>query len=347
MENRLLKSSLLFLLLPCQSISAIEISKHLSTIVEPEPIDRIHPKYPVKAAKENRAGWSKFSFVIEKDGSVSNILELDSSGSKDFSKAAAKAIKRWKYQPALENGEPIQQCVNTVQLDFRMRKGRDVVRKHFKKNYNLALDALNEKKYSRVEELILKMEKFNYRYIAENNLLQTISASYAEAIGNNRKQLKHLSNISFLNDDRKTKKYKLSILSNRFLLAVSLNEFQSAYRAYNKLKDMEEAKPYMTKYDEIITKVDAFIGGEQDIVINADIENKDFWQYSLVRNEFSLANVKGSLNKLDIRCANKRHVYTVENNNTWKLPKTWENCSLFVYGEDNTSFKLIEHPIKS
>ena len=103
----------------------------------------------------------------------------------------------------------------------------------------------------------------------------------------------------------------------------------------------------MAKYAQTIAKVDAFIDGDKDFIVDAMIKESDYWSYRLVRNEFSLTTIEGSLNKMDVRCENKRHVYTVENNNTWSIPRTWKNCSLYIYGDDNTQFKLVEHPMKS
>ena len=160
-----------------------ELSKHLTTVVEPEPIKRVHPKYPQKAAREGRSGWSKFSFIVEKDGTVSNIIEIASSGSTDFSKAAEKALKSWRYQPAMENGEPVQQCLNTVQMDFRISNGSDGVRRRFSKTYKKAMQAFEAKDYQQLEELLDKLRSFDYRHIGENNYLHTISALYAEQLG--------------------------------------------------------------------------------------------------------------------------------------------------------------------
>jgi len=176
--------------------------------------------------------------------------------------------------------------------------------------------------------------------------MHTLAAEYAEAVNNKEKQLYHLNQIKF-HAENATEQHKLAVLNKRFSLAVGLNKFKLAYNTYNRLKKLEAAKPYMAKYEQVIANVDAFIGGDQNLVVEAVINEADYWFYQLVRNEFSLAEVNGSLNKMDVRCANKRHVYTVENNNTWTIPKSWKNCSLYVYGDDNTRFKLIEHPMKS
>lgn len=347
MKNTIKLFTILSLLLSTLPVFTIEISKHLSTIVDPEPLVRISPKYPMEAARQSRSGWTKFSFIIEKDGSVSNIVEIDSSGSEDFSKAAVKALRKWKYQPAMENGKPIQQCVNTVQLDFKMSLDKSGgVRRRFNKAYSLAVEALNEQNFVRVEELIAKMASYKYRHVTENNFLHLISAQYYESLGDKQKQLSSLNKVRFSFDNLVSDNHMLSVFRKRFLLSAHLNKFKSAYNAYQKIKKLDVAQESLEKYDQVIKQIDEFIEGEQDIVVVAGIEDEDFWSYPLVRNKFSLVDINGSLNKLDVRCANKRHIYSVEENNTWSIPKNWKNCSVLVYGDDNTHFKLIEHPLK-
>ncbi len=54
---------------------------------------------------------------------------------------------------------------------------------------------------------------------------------------------------------------------------------------------------------------------------NADILDNDYFHHALGRNKFTITNISGMLTKMDIRCANKRHLYSIENNNTWKTPE--------------------------
>ncbi|PYV83006.1 MAG: hypothetical protein DMG05_27055 [Acidobacteria bacterium] len=57
--------------------------------------------------------------VIAKSGSVEN-LRLMSRGAHPFLvKAAMEAVKQWRYQPTLLNGEPIE-VVTTITVDFRL-----------------------------------------------------------------------------------------------------------------------------------------------------------------------------------------------------------------------------------
>lgn len=324
-----------------------EISQYLSTIIDPEPIKRVAPKYPIYAAKQGREGSTVLSFVIDKQGSVSDVLVKESSGSKDFDNASVRAASKWKYKPALENGKPIQQCVNTVRMDFRMgnKSGEKGVSRRFKSQYKKALQGLKEKNYQEVEKQLNAMRNIKYMHLSESNYMHYLAANYAKETGDKVEQLNHLKQITMYFDDTK-EPLAFPVLYEKFYLEVMLNKFRDAYRTYNRLSKLEEAKPYMAQFDEVIAKLDVAIGGNQDIVINAVLD-KEQWSADLVRHEFSLTNIEGSLHTLDVRCANKRHVYTVEENSTWQLPVSWENCSIYVYGEKDTRFNLIEHPLKS
>jgi len=345
MKKIKLVSALLPLVFIINNLTAEELSKHLTTIVDPTPIERINPKYPINAAKNKREGWAKLSFVISKEGDVSDVLVIETSGSADFAKEARKAVLKWKYQPALENGKPIAQCANSVQMDFKMANSNTKgVTRRFMGKYKSALEAMEDKDYALLEELLDEMEGMKYRHLSENNYMHLLAADYAKILDDKDKQLFHLKRVSRrqLSDKR-----AFATLNSIFSLQVGLNYLQSAQATYNKLIKLSAAQPHLVHYQDIMTKIENFVGGDKDIVRKADIEKKDYWSAALVRNEFSLTDIKGSLNKLDVRCANKHHIYTVKNNNTWKLPASWENCSIYIYGDDNTSFNLVEHPIKS
>ena len=330
------------LLLP---VKAADVSQHLVTRVEPEPIIRVAPKYPVSAARDAREGWARLSFVIDEEGNVNNILVTETSGSKDITKAAIKAAKKWKYKPAMENGKPVQQCVNSVQMDFRMHKnGTTGATRRFISKYKKAQQALADKDYKELEKQIALMKKNKYMHLSENNYLHLLSAEYAKEIGQKDKQLSHLNRVAMSLVTMTDEEQKLSVLYQVFSLQLELNKFKAAHATYEKLIQLPAAKPYREQFVSAITKVNDIIASDKNLVLDGTI-NKEFWTTELVRNEFSLTDVEGSLHTLDVRCANKRHVYTIEQNNTWKLPSSWQDCRIYVFGEPNSQFKLIEHPL--
>ncbi|MFT5297554.1 MAG: TonB family protein [Colwellia sp.] len=348
MNKHLVASSILLSILTLNTATAVELSKHLYTTTNPVPIERVSPKYPKNAAKYRREGWAKLSFVIETDGSVSNVLVTETSGSRDFAKAAKSAILKWQYQPAFENGKPIQQCVNSVQMNFAMNDGGEKgVSRRFNSKYKKSLAALENNDFEQVEQLMLEFNKFKSMHLSESNYLHLLGANYAKAINDKELELFHLTRVRFSNLASYSEKDKLATLNNMLQLQISLNKIRPAIKTYERIIKLDAAKPYLEQFENIMFKLDQHIRSDKDVTIMADIKTNDYWHTELIRNEFTLTNIKGSLNKLDVRCANKRHIYTVAENNTWKLPTNWNKCSLFVYGDDNTTFDLIEHPLKS
>ena len=97
-------------------------AKVIDTVINAKPIKRVPPKYPKHAARNGQEGWVKLSFVIDQQGNVLDPIVEDSSGIKSLEKAARIALKKWKYDPAKRDGEAIEQCQMTVQLDFKMHK---------------------------------------------------------------------------------------------------------------------------------------------------------------------------------------------------------------------------------
>lgn len=345
MKHPLKLLTLCFSCIALSNICFADTSQHLTTIVDAKRSVKVTPKYPVSMAKLGIEGWTKASYIVEADGTVSNIIITDSSGQKSFEKESIKAIKTWKFTPALENGKPIQQCHNDVQMDYSMNDSDAGVSRRFLGKYKKAKKAITDQKFESVDEILRDLENFKQRRLAEQVHLKLLQADYAKIMGNKDLQLSYLSGISLATKKIISPEQKLSILYRKFILKAQLNHYSSAIKTYEKLKKLDLAKPYLPQLTKFITNIESHINSQKNIAVQANIHKNDYWYHSLARNEFSLTDIQGSLNKLDVRCANKRHVYTVEENNAWKIPASWQECSLYIYGDDNTSFTLIEHPI--
>ena len=104
----------------------------------------------------------------------------------------------WQYQPAFENGEPIQQCVNTVQMDFSMSKGGVTgVSRRFMSKYKKTLAALKNQDFTQVEQLMAEFSKFKKMHLSESNYLHLLGADYAKAISDKELELFHLNRVRF------------------------------------------------------------------------------------------------------------------------------------------------------
>ena len=74
---------------------------------EPRPIVRIAPNYPPEALAARSEGEVRLEFTIAANGSVKDVVVVDSS-SPEFELPAVAALLKWRYIP------PNVECVGTV-----------------------------------------------------------------------------------------------------------------------------------------------------------------------------------------------------------------------------------------
>jgi TonB family protein len=81
-------------------------------------VHQIHPEYPESAKSRGLQGDVVLRAVIFLDGSVGS---LTPAGSPDpeLAEAAMKAVRQWRYEPALLNGQPVE-TATTITVNFQL-----------------------------------------------------------------------------------------------------------------------------------------------------------------------------------------------------------------------------------
>lgn len=88
-------------------------------VMEAKVKHKERPKYPDDAKAAQVVGTVVMQVIIGKDGSVREAKLI--SGPPMLVKAAQNAVKKWKYEPTLLNGEPVE--VSTmVSIAFSLDK---------------------------------------------------------------------------------------------------------------------------------------------------------------------------------------------------------------------------------
>jgi protein TonB len=82
------------------------------------PIVRVQPQYPLRASERGIEGWVEVEFIISKLGTVKDPRVINSHPSSIFDRSALKAIRKWKYNPKIEDGEPVERPGVKVRLKF-------------------------------------------------------------------------------------------------------------------------------------------------------------------------------------------------------------------------------------
>jgi protein TonB len=85
----------------------------------PLPLVRVEPQYPPQAARQGLEGWVQVQFTISTAGSIRDAVVVKSSNSV-FERAAITAVNKWKYQPQMQEGKPVEASNVRVVVRFRM-----------------------------------------------------------------------------------------------------------------------------------------------------------------------------------------------------------------------------------
>ncbi len=94
-------------------------SAPLATVSSLKRIKYVAPKYPRAAQRRNLSGWVDVVFTVGTDGTVKDINVRDSEPGDTFVNAATKAVEKWKFEPAIENGLIIEKRVG-VRMMFAL-----------------------------------------------------------------------------------------------------------------------------------------------------------------------------------------------------------------------------------
>lgn len=86
-----------------------------------QPIVRVAPSYPRRAADQGIEGWALIGFTVTTEGLTRDVHVIDDEPKGVFGKEAVKAVKRWRYQPCVVNGK-ISEVKLQVMLSFELEK---------------------------------------------------------------------------------------------------------------------------------------------------------------------------------------------------------------------------------
>lgn len=316
----------------------------VESYISAEAIERTPPEFPKRALKRRSDGWVQLSYVIDKEGKVKDIVPVDYGGDKAFISAAMKAVKKWKFEPAMADGEPIEQCDNAIQLDFVISNGAGVSRR-----FNSAMfsgrTALSEGDLDKVRDALNKMDTAKSINITEIFWRNHLAISLYNKTGELDKkhdavvQARSSLNAVSLDDDQKAR-LRSYLLQEEFAYLVNHRFYSSALFTFDKLK---EANPdEASVYEDAVLRVKSLIASEEPIVVPVEIDDSGRWHHYLARRAFTFAEVEGRLDKVEIRCSRTFRSFTISDKSQWQIPASWGQCNIHVLGEQNSKFKLVE-----
>lgn len=84
------------------------------------PLVRVDPDYPARARQRGIEGYVDIEFTIGPAGTVENPRVIGANPPSIFDRAALRAVRRWRYNPKMENGVPVSRPGIKVRLRFQL-----------------------------------------------------------------------------------------------------------------------------------------------------------------------------------------------------------------------------------
>lgn len=87
-----------------------------------QPLSMEPPRYPRDAYRRRQEGFVVVEFTINAQGRTEDISVVESEPRGAFDSEARRAVSRWTFKPALQNGRPVPQRIrHTLEFDLQGR----------------------------------------------------------------------------------------------------------------------------------------------------------------------------------------------------------------------------------
>lgn len=85
------------------------------------PLVRVSPQYPPRAMARGVEGWVHLRFTVTEAGTVRDVQVVKAEPRNYFEEAAMNAVRKYKYKPKVENGNPVARQGVEVIISFRLQ----------------------------------------------------------------------------------------------------------------------------------------------------------------------------------------------------------------------------------
>jgi protein TonB len=337
-------------------------ARDVETYIPPKPLTRTNPAYPTAALMAGREGWATLSFVVSRDGEVTEAMIEESSGDEQLEQAALDAVMKWRYEPARLNGEPVEQAMTEVDLVF-MLDGPDSngARTSFRRRFREIVELLQAGDAATAAAGIDELEsegRFNlyedawFWYLKAYQLEVTKSPDVDARIRALERAVRTQVYLDATTQVYLEPPFHVTASRQLYVLHAKAGNFREAIETFEALRDeklVKSADNYEAtlaamrpSYDQMLQAVH----GRNLLVRQAKIGEHDYWVGKLLRRSFTLLDVVGRIDVVDIRCNLGTGRYAFTNpEQVWIVPENWRDCGVYIKGEPGATFAFQEYPL--
>ena len=310
------------------------------------------PPYPENERMRGQEGWVVLSYVVNPDGSVADPIVENSSGQAGFERAALKAAAATRYSPATVDGKPVEQCATRVRYLFAIKGVPRGATSRFRSNFKDIRALIDAGALDQAESRIDENLKTGTSNLYEVSRLLLLRYDLCRKQGDKPCQLASLEQAVTGGGDFLEPALYRGVLEAMATLQVEAQLFGDALSSIEK---RDELKPHLEAGHPLriaAGQIRDAIAGDKELVFDGRVAfrsgcgtDRPNHQHQLMRREFSVIPQSGTVNEVEIRCDWRRTTDSVAPDKTWRIPDSWGDCQVFVFGDKDATFKLVEFPL--
>ena len=327
---------------------ASEIKQYAGEKTTPEFVPaeikkRVRPHYPPSESHRLGEGWVLLEFMIDTKGRVYEVAVIDSQGSSLFEKEAIRTVKKWRYEPASLDGNPIESH-QQARIVFNHIVQPNGASPTFHKKYKSLLKLIGEGDQAKAEDGLSELRKVaKNRY--EVRWISVADSAFQAKWGTKRQQLvalgKALAGVT--GSSVLPPSTLLTLFYSKFRLELELNELRSALETYEKLKRLQNLpRETAAELEEIIAVVNESKDDRIPFAVNKQIDERGNWHYKLLWNKFSLAAESGEIVDVKVRCQTQLVNIDFAENMAYEVKGDAGLCTLMLRGEPGDQITLVQ-----
>lgn len=315
-------------------------------------LERRPPGYPLNAAERSLEGWVAVSYVVKTDGSVGDALVHDSNGVPALERAALKAVRRWRFEPATLAGRPVEQCHTKAVVLFEVDLGGERgARAGFKSSYKEALAQIDDGRIDEATRLVEALSAKQNLNLYESSRLAILRSMLSEARGDGRTRLEQLQRAVVGGGSYLEPSIYESVLKVVFTLEAEQQRYADALVTFAKLEKLAGAAGVDPALRVVADQIGALKASDQAFAVRGEIppspeasDGQGVWSYTPLRGHPGLGSLDGDLDRVELRCDFQRRVVrNVAPGHAWTIPPDAGDCTLFVIGTPGARFEIVEH----
>jgi TonB family protein len=311
-------------------------------------IDRSAPVYPGTELIRGREAWVEVDFCIDESGNPQNIVVLDGTGSEEFERAAVKAVRKWRFEPARADGKPTWQSNNQHLIRFAIDQNLRASSQRTKRQYHKLRNLIDNGDLQEADKLFRQLIDSDQLNLYETAKFWVQRVRYEAKVGDFPRMDLALHRATASGGEWIDKPSYRELLALRVKVALKIADYTGALSAYRKLTDVSgEDSPPVAELQPIVEELRTLVASDAVLGTPAEIRAKggcygcdDSYFFTPVRRQIALSDIAGDLRSLSIRCDNRRLESEISEDVEWHMPESWGTCSVQIYGEPGTTFTI-------